>query len=252
MVNSDQTWRKWDEDFYDVAFLKFAENWKKPKFVYGTSIGDNNWMISIKDEQIAKHLVNNFTGISVREKNFIKLIEKHLGFKSQLVLDPTFLIDKNHYLNLIKDFKSDIFNKVNKMEYIFAYILIMKKRTIKYLEYIKKKSKLPICLITYFDKNQVQEFLYGIINSKAVITDSFHGTVFSIIFKKPFVSLFGRKDSRFNNLFSILNIKNRNYKKNHFPPISLLNKDVIIDERNLNSLKRESIKFLLNNLNKRV
>ena len=252
MVNSDQTWRKWDEDFYDVAFLKFAENWEKPKFVYGTSIGDNNWMFSLKDEEIAKHLVTNFTGISVREKNLIHLIDEHLGFESQLVLDPTLLIDKSHYLRLIKDFKSSLFNKVLKFEYIFVYILIKKSSIIRYLRRVKKRLKLPIYIITYFNKDQVQEFLYGIINSKAVITDSFHGTVFSIIFKKPFVSFFGKTDSRFNNLFSILNIKNRKYKKNHFPPISLLTKKVIINESKLKSLKSESIKYLLKNLNHRV
>ena len=159
MVNSDQTWRKWDEDFYDVAFLKFAENWEKPKFVYGTSIGDNNWMFSLKDEEIAKHLVTNFTGISVREKNLIHLIDKHLGFESQLVLDPTLLIDKSHYLRLIKDFKSSLFNKAHKFEYIFVYILIKTSTIIRYLKRVKKRLKLPIYIINVFNKDQVQEFL---------------------------------------------------------------------------------------------
>ena len=60
MVNSDQTWRKWSNDykyFYDIAFLKFAENWDKPKFVYGASLGRNIWEYTKDDEVIAKSFV---------------------------------------------------------------------------------------------------------------------------------------------------------------------------------------------------
>ena len=249
MVNSDQTWRKWAEDFYDIAFLKFAEKWKKPKFVYGASTGKYKWVFSKEDEEIAKFLLKDFTGISVREKNLIELIELHLGFKSILVLDPTLLIDKKHYLNLIKDFKSELIKQTNNDEYIFVYILKKRKIIDKYLQFIKKHLKIEIYYLTIFHPNQVKEFLFGIINSKAVITDSFHGTVFSIIFKKPFISYATDDDPRFNSLFSILNIQNRTFKKNSFPPISLLNQDVIINERKLRTLKLESIRFLKKNLN---
>jgi len=251
MVNSDQTWRKWADDFYDIAFLKFAEKWKKPKFIYGTSTGKDEWIFSKEDEETAKFLLKNFTGISVREKNLIELIELHLGFKSVLVLDPTLLINKKHYLNLIKDFKSELINQTNNDEYIFAYILKKRKRIDKYLKFIKNHLKIKIYYLTIFNPNQVKEFLFGIINSKAVITDSFHGTVFSIIFKKPFISYAEDNDPRFNSLFSILNIQNRKFKKDSFPPISLLNQDVIINERRLKSLKIESIRFLKKNLNYR-
>ena len=59
MVNSDQTWRKWSNEykyFYDLAFLKFAEKWNKPKFVYGASLGINIWNYNKSDEEIAKSL----------------------------------------------------------------------------------------------------------------------------------------------------------------------------------------------------
>ena len=96
MVNSDQTWRKFKKKkdlkhFYDIAFLKFAEKWKVPKFVYGASLGVNIWNFKKEDEKIAKMLLKDFTGISVRDKMAIKLIEKNLGFKPDFVLDPTLL-----------------------------------------------------------------------------------------------------------------------------------------------------------------
>ena len=74
MINSDQTWRRWSKDFYDIAFLRFAQNWNISKFVYGTSLGFNSWRFSKEDENIAKNSLRNFIGISVREKFSIKLI----------------------------------------------------------------------------------------------------------------------------------------------------------------------------------
>lgn len=56
IVNSDQTWRKWDEYFYDIAFLKFAENWNKTKLIYATSLVVTNWEFNEKDEKMAKYL----------------------------------------------------------------------------------------------------------------------------------------------------------------------------------------------------
>ena len=96
MVNSDQTWRKFDKFFYDYAFLAFAKNWNIPKFIYGASLGYDYWPLNSKDERIAKLLLKNFTGISVREKNSIKLIKNHLGIEPIFVIDPTLLIEKKN------------------------------------------------------------------------------------------------------------------------------------------------------------
>lgn len=250
MVNSDQTWRKGIDDFHNVAFLKFAENWTKTKFTYGISLGVEKWEYNKMDNKIAKYLLKNFTGISVRESNAIQLIEKHLGFKAQLVLDPTFLIDKKYYLNLIKNFKSDIINKINNNNFIFSYILRNTIQIENYLSNIEKELQLKIFHLTIDDKNQVKEFLYGISHCKAVITDSFHGTIFSIMFKKPFISFQKYSiDSRFKSLDEIFNIKNRIYNINSTPPISLLNQPLIINDTKLLSLKIQSINYLKKNLN---
>ena len=119
IVNSDQTWRNWDNDFYDIAFLKFAKDWNIKKFVYAASLGFNSWKYTKQDEKTAKLLLNNFTGISVREKGSIKLIKEHLGYEPTFVLDPTLLIDKKYYLKLIKNYKN---NEIKSNEnYIFIY-----------------------------------------------------------------------------------------------------------------------------------
>ena len=253
MVNSDQTWTRYNDNFYDVAFLKFAENWNKIKFTYGTSFGVNFWTYNKQEEKIAKHLLKSFTGLSVREKSDVELIKKHLGLKAQFVLDPTFLIDKKYYLNLIKNFESEIINQINKNNFIFSYFLIKSIQVKNYLSYVEKTLKTKIFMLTIDKNNPVKEFLYGIINCKAVITDSFHGTVFSILFKKPFISfeknLF---DSRFNSLEEIFDIKNRIYIIGSIPPISLLNQPLIINETKLLLLKKQSMNYLKKNLNYKI
>ena len=96
MVNSDQTWFKFDKNFYDYGFLRFAENWTIPKIVYGASLGFNK-LHSKQDNKIAKTLLKKFQGISVREESSIKLIIKHLGIQPEFVLDPTFLFLNIYY-----------------------------------------------------------------------------------------------------------------------------------------------------------
>lgn len=120
-----------------------------------------------------------------------------------------------------------------------------------YMKYAKEVLNIDIFYITVLTKNQIKEFLYGIINSIAVITDSYHGTVFSIIFKKPFVSFINNFNdhSRFNSLDEIFNIKNRIFDSYTMPPISLLTQNLTLDDTKLMSLKKESIDYLKKNLN---
>lgn len=246
IVNSDQTWRK-SSDLYDIAFLKFAEKWEKPKFIYGASWGVDTWTFSKKDERIAKHLLKNFTGISLREKGSIKFIEKHLGIKPSLVLDPTFLIDKKYYINLIKNFKNDIFLNKN---FIFIYTLTDSKQIRDYIKKIKENSNYKFYKITINTQEQIKKFIYGIINCKATITDSYHGTIFSIIFNKPFISFVykSRGKERFNTLGEVFALKNRIFNFNSNPDENLLNTPLNLNKSLINSLKIQSINFLKKNL----
>ena len=247
MVNSDQTWRRWDEFFYDIAFLKFAKNWNNTKFVYGASLGVENWNYSQNDEKLAKYLIKDFRGISVREIGSIKSIEKHLGFRPKLVLDPTLLIDKKYYLNLIKGYKTDfIFDKKT----IFVYTVTNSSILKNYLNKIKEKYNYKIYLIDINSKNHIIKFIYGIYNCHGVITDSFHGALFSIIFGKPFVSfvyaIYGNE--RFNTLKEIFGVKNRIFTYNSNPDIKLLETPLKINRIILYFLKRQSIHYLKKNL----
>jgi polysaccharide pyruvyl transferase WcaK-like protein len=97
MVNSDQTCNGHKRNTTSVinrGYLKFAENWTIPRFVYGASFGYNYWKFSKDFDVIARRLLKKFSGISVREKGAIKIVKKHLGIQPEFVLDPTFIINK--------------------------------------------------------------------------------------------------------------------------------------------------------------
>ena len=100
------------------------------------------------------------------------------------------------------------------------------------------------------EKNSIEKFIYGIVNCKAVITNSFHGTVFSIIFNKPFISFIIKNSARerFISLKEILKINDRIVEYNEFPNISLLNRPLNINYKLLKPLINQSNEFLKKNL----
>ena len=247
MVNSDQTWRKWDKYFYDYGFLKFAEKWNIKKFVYGASIGFETWKLTKKDDIIATKLLKNFTGVSMREVGSIKLVKQHFKINPTLVLDPTLIIDKKYYLDIIKDYHGSI---EMKNKYIFMYTTY-KIPSITRIS--KDAGKILNYDVYYYQLNNdslIQDFIYYMINSKAVITSSFHGTIFSIIFNKPFITIYNKKDAkeRFDSLSKIFGIKERLFHQGDKVTFEQLLKPLKIDYELLNKLKKKSINFLKENL----
>ena len=248
LVNSDQTWAYGlSKYYYDIAFLRFAKNWTKvKKFVYGASIGSDRLDYRIRrDKETIKELTKNFTGISFREIVSIKLFEENLGIKGVFVLDPTLIIDKQYYLNEIKDYKG---NFTSNDKFMFLYQLDRNFVIKRFIEDLSKKLNYKVFQFQFNRPNFIENFIFGISNSQWVITDSFHGTVFSIIFNKPFISFVnkGRGKGRFDSLKEVFKLYNRIIE-----PIYRTNIDInlLIDEPNvnqtlLNKLRTFSINYL--------
>ena len=249
MVNSDQIWRKkYLEIFYDFAFLCFSRNWTIYKFVYGASLGTSKWNFNKTEEDLVKDCLKSFKGISVREKGAVNRVEEHLGFKPVFVLDPTFLIEKKYYINLINDYKD--FNFDNK-NYIFTYLFSEEKEIKKFINDSAEQLHYKVFRVKQNHKNSVKKFLYGIYNCKAVVTNSYHGTVFSIIFRKPFVTFIYKdgNNERFDSLIEIFGIGNRIMEYNKKPSISLLTEPLNFNNKLFASLRKISINYLKKNLN---
>ena len=208
----------------------------------------SEWRLTKQDEIIAKDLLQNFTGISIREKSSLNFVKIHFGIKPIFVLDPTLLIilktekkiDKYYYLKIIRIFK---YKKEYNGSYILTYILRKEKNILNFIKYSSKHLKYKIYNIKLGEKNSIEKFIYGINNCN---TNSYHGTIFSIIFNKPFISFISKNSAkeRFYSLKKTLEIKNRIVESNKFPSINLLTTPLNINQSLINSLKIKSINFL--------
>jgi len=246
MVSSDQTWNGLN---LNVGFLKFAENWNVKKFIYAASTG-NHLPFRENNKILIKSLLKNFTGISFREKRMVKLLEENLGLKSEFVLDPTFLLSKNVYLNTIKNYQQYNFNKNDK--FIFVYQL---DRNYHIEKTIKKASELfnfKINKLQLKNNDYMESFFYGMNNCQAIITDSFHGTVFSIIFNKPFLAFSNsfRGKARFDSLKELFSLDNRIIEPSSYSniDINLLIEPLNIDKSKFKEMKKFSLNYLKRNL----
>ena len=249
MVNSDQTWSERFEYLLNIGFLYFASNWSVIKFTYGASLGSDSWNVTPSILSNAKILVKSFKSISVREKNAINIIQHYLGVKPVFVLDPTFLINKNKYINLIQNFNYNISLNYN---YLCVYQLDKNEFIENFIKETSIKYNMKILYVDIFKPNYIEKFIFSYNISKAIITDSYHGTVFSIIFNKPFISFINseRGRDRFISLRETFKIQNRIVfpLKSENIDMNLLNINPSINETEFNLLKEKSLNYLKKNL----
>lgn len=250
ITGSDQVWNPYYEGSNPFYYLGFAE--KNKRIAYAPSFGIDHIPEIIENEM--KEWINNFDFISIREKVGQKILKQKFKRESQLVCDPVFLLDKKEWEKIIPK-KSDI-----KNEYFSIYLLGKKtvetKRQIKKIEKITGLKGIDI----YTADNPKSkflgpiEFLECIKNSKFLITDSFHGTAFSIIFNTPFIIVDRNKNkkykmnNRIDNLISLLNAKNRNidYLLNNIEEITTNYN--IESSKSFQDLIKDSKKYLLEKL----
>jgi hypothetical protein len=250
VVNSDQTWSYKYKYLLEAGFLSFAKNWIIHKFVYAASLAHDRWKVSKKILKKAKILVKQFSGVSVREKSSVNIIKNILGIKPTLVLDPTFLLDKSDYLKLIENFNYNIDITEN---YLCTYILDNSNIIKDFVRDASKYFHYKILPIQFNVDKYIEKFIFSLNICKSMITDSFHGTVFSIIFNKPFISFINnvrRGKDRFVSLNETLELTNRVIfpKKFEENDIAMLKHNPKINIKQFNKLKRDSINFIKKNL----
>ncbi len=195
IVGSDQVWRPCmggnRMENVHRYFLKSEGKTQIKKIAYAASFGVDYWDFTEEETVVAKALIKDFDAVSVRENTGIVLCDKYLGYKNALqVLDPTMLLQRNDYEKFISTnpFKTD-------KRHCFVYLLdYANKKNKKIVEKIvgddveqlsSKVERNPIK--KYLNSNgTIEEWLSLIFYSDLVITDSFHGCVFSILFHKDF------------------------------------------------------------------
>lgn len=135
IVGSDQTWRpKYSPNIYSFYLDFLVKNKNIKRIAYASSFGVNNWEYSIEQTKKCAKLATTFDAISVREQSGIKLCKEHLKVESELVLDPTLLLDEEDYLDLIGNKY-----KKGKNEGVFTYFLDSNRDKTKAAEHIANK-----------------------------------------------------------------------------------------------------------------
>jgi hypothetical protein len=201
IVGSDQIWRPKYNRCIEDCFLKFSENANIKKIAYAVSFGVDYWEFTAQQTETCRHLVKQFDAVSVREDSGIRLCQEYLGIEAIQTIDPTLLLEKHDYEELIRDIP------IKTSPFLAAYILDMsgdkqdiilknaKERDLEVKEFtIEKKAELS-----------VYEWIAMFRDASYIVTDSFHGVVFSIIFNKEYQFLGNeiRGNSRLNSLMKL-------------------------------------------------
>ena len=258
VVGSDQVWRpRYSPNIFNY-FLDFLDCRDVKRYSYAASFGVDAWEYSQYETEKCSQLAQLFDGITVRELSAVKLCKENLGVKAEHVLDPTLLLSSQDYMDLIS---TDIEKSSGEL---FTYILDsgVEKDTI--IEIIAKATGhnpfacMPKLKLTYKNARKnledcqipaVEQWIQSFVDAMMIVTDSFHGTVFSIIFNKPFwvVANPRRGNTRMESLLAIFDLKERMVTEEN-----VANKDLNapIDWEKVNCIKKnwqkKSMEFLTN------
>lgn len=211
VVGSDQVWRAGMTRCIGLEnyFLKFTGQKKVIRIAYAVSMG--------KDEGYSRRLVKtltalykNFDAVSVREYSALRLLGMYGWNDPQpvWVTDPTLLLQPADYRKLVV-----AAGGVDDMTSgkIFCYVLDMNSRVDKTIKEYEQSLRMSSVVtgLTDTDAISIEQWLYNLLNCSFVITDSYHGTVFSILFNKSFlfVGNEGRGNARVDSLLKMLDIK---------------------------------------------
>lgn len=208
VVGSDQVWRPIYNYSIEDMFFRFADGKGIKKVAYSASFGVDQWEFSPAQTKDCALLAKKIDAISVREASGVELCKKYLGVEATHTLDPTLLLTAEDYNTLCKH--------IQKREpFVFAYILDMDERKVAEIKSFAQAKGLPYFIKSadndVKDTDSVELWLSYFRDAAFVVTDSFHGSAFSINYNKDFF-VFGnanRGNSRFDSLLSLLNLNHR-------------------------------------------
>lgn len=261
ITGSDQVWAQLlSKDDNRSFFLDFGSERIK-RMSYAASFALDDYPAELKG-RLAEQL-GRFDAISVRERTGVDIC-KSVGFDATLTLDPTLLLTADQYQKLIE--------KPSLTHYCFVYhVNVASKEELwwdEFSDYNRRHGLLSVATFANPIKDMNMEFLEGagyvypsienwlgyISEAEYVLTSSFHGVVFSLLFHKPFVvclrkaSMFAGND-RVTTLLELLNLSDRIMKSEKkveeivMKPIDWTDVDFVLEQR-----RKESLDFLKNNL----
>ena len=224
VVGSDQCWRPCYNTFLKSMFLDFVKDKQVKRIAYAASFGTDKWEFTPQQTRGCKALAQQFNLVTVREDSGVKLCKEHLGVDAVHVLDPTMLLTKEDYIQLIEQEKEP-----KSSGTLFNYILDPDEKKAAFIQHIAEANELrsfqvlPKCQAETRTKKDVKTriedcvfpgvtaWLRSFMDAEMTVVDSFHGMVFSILFNKPFwvIGNAERGMSRFTSLLKTFHLGDR-------------------------------------------
>ena len=254
LTGSDQVWNPKYIAFDTSFMLSFVK--EGVKIAYSASFATNNIPKDFQD--IYANCLKEYKAISVRERNGCEVVKELTGCDATTVLDPTFLLPKEDWRLLAKSSSLEI-TEPYILVYVLGYSFNPYPYIINFIKYAQKKNGYKVVLLnisnlkSIFLKNVVrlqsaspQDFVNLFNNASLVITDSFHGTAFSLIMERPFYSIVNAhpsKDDRVSNLLYMVGADRREIRCGSNFPTSFEMDFTIVNNR-LQQLRNKSIAFL--------
>lgn len=211
IVGSDQVWNsKINYNTKEIFYLNFSDTAKK--YSYAASAGNIDSIIS--DYFYITNYLSKFNDLSIRENDLGILLKKKFNINSSLVCDPTLLLTKDEWKKIEEKYE------IND-DFILVYMLNENGNMIEFIDnLIKKKNMLVINLgkniseknknIKYLSNVSPGQFVYLYNKATYVITNSFHGTAFSIIYDKRFITFGnGKLNSRMETLLKEFSLEEK-------------------------------------------
>lgn len=246
VVGSDQVWRpKFEKHIMRHQFLGFAKDLNIKKISYAASFGTDEWEYTDVETEESNRLIKNFDSISVREYQGVDMCKKYWGIDAEWVLDPVMLLDKDFYSNLCRTIQ----NKNNE-KFVFAYILTKGKEKIRMAYDIANKLKCKVIFLSADatnNKQSVQQWIANFRDAQWIVTDSFHGAVFSLLFEKQFLCFINHEtgNARMDTLKRISGLDDRFIEHYVAMPSSI---DYSMVKASMDKMRQSSLNFLSKSL----
>lgn len=257
IAGSDQVWRKkyfnysWKNSNTDDAYLAFTNDWNIKRIAYAASFGVDYIELDDTDILKCKEAIQKFKAVSVRERTGVDICKKHFNVDAKWVADPTLLLDVSDYLTLAKDSNSLFTGKyilkyaLDESEEIYGLAHNLEEQKGYPMKELKTHEKDNLSEISNCTRLPVEEWLYAFAHADYILTDSFHGTVFSILFHKQFTVIANKERgiTRFTSLLSMFGLEDRLiYTPNEYkqlPDIDYDKVDIRLEQR-----RSEALDFL--------
>lgn len=219
ITGSDQVWRpRYTREMLHDFFLGFLPPDSPVRRIsYAASFGADNWEYRGGESRRVAELLARFDGVSVREDSAAHMCQTHLGREAVHVLDPTLLLPRERYVSLFKERIA-----VPPKEGIVTYLLDPADDKTALLNRLSETLGLPVqdtSGLPYDGGNplrgkgdkSIEHWLASIHGARYVVTDSFHGMVFAILFQRPFLVYAnpGRGMARFTSMLKLLELESR-------------------------------------------